>query len=197
MDSLLANSSSLSPSEMYGGEENPIVMETLTKAVFICTFQDIENFPFNSETCSFQLFISGTDNRFTRLEMTSLTDQGGSKVDQYQIKSWTFEMENVTKTAKGREFSSKVKMLTCSDLQGSQYPSVWAPMSGVSSWWPTYPLSSWTSSTRPPTTWGDDNDDDRDDDNDNSNDYDDDDNDDDDDDNDDDDGDDNVDDDDQ
>ena len=56
---MLSNSSQIYPSETYQGSENSIVMETLVKATFVCTFSDIENYPFNSETCYFKLFISG------------------------------------------------------------------------------------------------------------------------------------------
>ena len=92
-------------------------METLTKAAFICTFEKIENYPFNSETCFFNMFISGTDNRFTRLEVISPQDCGKGSVDQYQVKAWSIKNETWaaegcgTKAAKGEIFYQKLLKL--------------------------------------------------------------------------------------
>ena len=105
---MLTNSSQIYPSETYQGSENSIVMETLIKATFVCTFSDIVNYPFNSETCYFQLFIAGSDNRFTNLQIVSITDKGQKAVDDYEIKSWTIEKNNITSGAKG-EYLNLIK----------------------------------------------------------------------------------------
>ena len=99
---ILYNSSQLYPSETYEGSENTIVMETFIKATFVCTFSDIGNYPFNSETCYFKLFISGSDNRFTNLQAVSITDNGQWDVDDYQIKKWTIKQCNATTGTKGK-----------------------------------------------------------------------------------------------
>ena len=77
-------------------------METFVKATFVCTFKDIGDYPFNSETCYFKLFISGSDNRFTNLQTESIRDNGQGEVDDYEIKSWTIEQYNVTTGTKGK-----------------------------------------------------------------------------------------------
>ena len=100
---ILSNSSQIYPSETYQGSENSIVMETLIKATFVCTFSDIENYPFNSETCYFQLFIAGSDNRLTNLQIASITNRGQKAVDEYEIKGWTIEKNNVTTGAEGNK----------------------------------------------------------------------------------------------
>ena len=99
---ILSNSSQLYPSEIYEGSENSIVMETLIKATFVCTFSDIENYPFNSETCYFQLFIAGSDNRLTNLSIANITNKEQKAVDEYEIKRWTIEKKNVSTGAKGK-----------------------------------------------------------------------------------------------
>ena len=92
-------------------------METLTKAAFICTFEKIENYPFNSETCFFNMFISGTDNRFTRLEVISLQDCGKGSVDQYEVNGWSIKNETWAaqgcgaRAAKGEIFHKKLLKL--------------------------------------------------------------------------------------
>ena len=44
-------------------------MKTVNKANFICSFKEIQNFPFNTQICSFKIFVSGTDNLASRLNM--------------------------------------------------------------------------------------------------------------------------------
>ena len=99
---VLHNSSQVYPIETYHGNENPIEMETLIRATFVCSFSDIGNYPFNNETCYFKLFISGSDNRFTNLQVTSISERDQSAVDEYEIKSWRMEEDNVTTGAKGK-----------------------------------------------------------------------------------------------
>ena len=60
------------------------------------------------------MFISGTDNRFTKLEVSSLLDWGDSTVDQYEVNSWKIVNESLTtkgasaaKAAKGEILYNK------------------------------------------------------------------------------------------
>ena len=99
---MLYNSSQVYPTEIYHGNENPIVMETLIRATFVCSFSDIGNYPFNSESCYFKLFISGSDNRFTHLKVASITEKDQRTVDEYEIKTWRMEEDNVTDGAQGK-----------------------------------------------------------------------------------------------
>ena len=63
---------SLHPMESYEGSQTRITMKTVNKANFICSFKEIQNFPFNTQICSFKIFVSGTDNLVTRLNMISV-----------------------------------------------------------------------------------------------------------------------------
>ena len=59
-------------------------MRTLTRARFTCPFYQIRFYPFGTQTCSFHMFISGTDNALTRLLPVSIIYSGKSQVGQYQ-----------------------------------------------------------------------------------------------------------------
>ena len=50
------------------GYENPLEMDTLAKGTFICSFQNITNYPFGEQYCAFSFFIKGVDNELTSLE---------------------------------------------------------------------------------------------------------------------------------
>ena len=82
----LRASDSLHPVETYRGKENTISMTVHNKADFICSFKQIQNFPFHTLVCIFQIFVSGSDNLQTRLRMVEdIRDAGPSTVDQYVV----------------------------------------------------------------------------------------------------------------
>ena len=61
-------------------------MTVVNKADFICSFKQIQNFPFHTLVCIFQIFVSGTANVLTRLRMVEdIRDAGPSTVDQYVV----------------------------------------------------------------------------------------------------------------
>ena len=93
---------SLHPLESHGGSENSITMKTLYKANFICSFKELERYPFNAQFCFFNFFVSGTDNIVTDLRISeSLTNNGPETVDQYVVLAWTMVEENVTQDSRG------------------------------------------------------------------------------------------------
>ena len=84
-------------------------MTVVNKADFICSFKQIQNFPFHTLVCIFQIFVSGTDNIITRLKMVEdIRDAGPSTVDQYVVLGWTMEEDNVTQQATGLTVSVKL-----------------------------------------------------------------------------------------
>ena len=77
-------------------------MKTVNKANFICSFKEIQNFPFNTQICSFKIFVSGTDNIVTHLNMLdTIRDVGPDTVDQYMVQGWTIKEDNVTEESRG------------------------------------------------------------------------------------------------
>ena len=97
---LLADS--LHPLESYRGSENTITMKTLNKANFICSFDELERYPFNSQICKFNFFVLGTDNIVTDLKIIErLVNEGPRTVDQYLVLSWSMAEDNVTEDSRG------------------------------------------------------------------------------------------------
>ena len=93
---------SLHPMESYEGSQTRITMKTVNKANFICSFKEIQNFPFNTQICSFKIFVSGTDNLVTRLNMIeTIRNVGPNTVDQYMVLGWRVSEDNVTEESRG------------------------------------------------------------------------------------------------
>ena len=79
-----------------------ITMKTVNKANFICSFKEIQNFPFNTQICSFKIFVSGTDNIVSRLNMIdNIRNVGPDTVDQYMVLRWSVTQDNVTEESRG------------------------------------------------------------------------------------------------
>lgn len=77
--------------ETYVGKENLLHLDIINKAKFICSFDMMEFYPFGSQFCSLQVFISGPDNNLTKLSSKNLTDKGSHSVGEYIVKQWTVE----------------------------------------------------------------------------------------------------------
>ena len=60
------------PMEVYDGSENYLESKTYFKATFVCTFAKVKNYPFVHDTCSFFIFLVGSDNRFAIFNNISL-----------------------------------------------------------------------------------------------------------------------------
>ena len=104
----LSNSDDANPVEVYSGSENWIYLEMIVKGKFVCLFDNNENYPFGSlQTCSFNMFISGSDNFLTNLVADNVSFSGPREVGQYKIDGWRVEARNVIKAQK-----SEVKGLT-------------------------------------------------------------------------------------
>ena len=58
---------SLDANETYTGGENPITLKAMFQGVFVCSFDDIASYPFDTEYCFVELYISGSENNFTVL----------------------------------------------------------------------------------------------------------------------------------
>ena len=105
---LMESADSLHPTEFYIGAENTITMNTMINANFICSFNGVQKFPFNSQVCIFKMFVSGTDNMVTQLRMEDILDVGPSTVGQYVVLGWTMTEGNVTKQSTGLTVSVKL-----------------------------------------------------------------------------------------
>ena len=56
---------------------------------FVCKFDKIYLYPFDSHTCRVQMYVSGTANDLTLLVSEGFMDNGPSSIGQYDVKGWT------------------------------------------------------------------------------------------------------------
>ena len=83
---MLSDSDDENPNEIYKGTENWIFNEKIMKGEFVCLFDNNEFYPFgSSQTCSFSMFVSGSDNFLTDLVSDDLSFSGPLAVGQYKI----------------------------------------------------------------------------------------------------------------
>ena len=88
---ICADMHSLEFNETYVGAENPIMLKAMYQSDFICSFDQITKYPFDTERCFVDIFISGTENNSTILTKELLINKGPSTVGQYNVKGWKFE----------------------------------------------------------------------------------------------------------
>ena len=81
--------------EIYEGKENWLTIETINQASFICLFDNIQFYPFGTQTCSFKLFIPGIDNNFTRLIAGTFVNNGPKSVGDYEVREWSVKAGSV------------------------------------------------------------------------------------------------------
>ena len=97
--SLIGDTDVIHPNESYSGNSNPLALMTVREGRFICSFDNVDNFPFGAQVCAFKFWIMGTDNLLTQLNLESLTYVGCDTVKQYSIGQWGVERDNLTGTA--------------------------------------------------------------------------------------------------
>ena len=74
-----------SAGERYRGSENPYIKDSLHQAEFTCSFDNIKNYPFGFQNCSFEFILIKTT---ARLVEGNITYQGPTEVGQYIIDKW-------------------------------------------------------------------------------------------------------------
>ena len=74
-----------SAGERYKGSENPYIKDSLHQAEFTCSFDNIKNYPFGFQNCSFEFLLIKTT---ARLEAGNISYQGSTEVGQYIIDKW-------------------------------------------------------------------------------------------------------------
>ena len=71
--------------EKYKGEENLMNVKDDYKGTFTCTFTNIRNYPFGSESCNVIIMIAGSDLHLTNLNLIDLQYLGERMVNEFQI----------------------------------------------------------------------------------------------------------------
>ena len=76
--------------EYYTGNENPFIKDALHQAEFSCSFDNIRNYPFGKQNCSFNFFLIKTPSK---LRAGKIHYQGNTQIGQYVIDEdrWSIE----------------------------------------------------------------------------------------------------------
>lgn len=77
----------LNVSEMYSGDDTPLVMLSEHNMQFFCNFESIKDYPFETQECFFYFYLSGSANQNTNI-ITNLKAPNAKIVGQYQTKAW-------------------------------------------------------------------------------------------------------------
>ena len=97
----------LNVKEVYLGKDHPLNLVIRKRAQFMCSFDQIELFPFGDQECIFGFSIQGTDNKMTDLINDTFQESQQKSVGEYSIKKWAYEK---TSTISG-ENKIEVKMV--------------------------------------------------------------------------------------
>ena len=76
---------SKSSGERFKGSENPYIKDSLNQGEFTCSFDNMKNYPFGLQNCSFEFLLIKTT---AKLEAGEITYQGSNEVGQYIIDKW-------------------------------------------------------------------------------------------------------------
>ena len=75
--------------EYYKGSENSFIKDSLHQAEFTCAFDNIRNYPFGKQPCSFNFFLIQTS---AKLRPGDIHYQGSTLIGQYMIDNqWKME----------------------------------------------------------------------------------------------------------
>ena len=74
--------------ELYLGNENPLNILINKRILFSCSFDNINNYPFGTQSCHWQFFLLGADNKLTEIIPLQLEDLGPTGLGQYIVESW-------------------------------------------------------------------------------------------------------------
>ena len=86
--------SSLNVTEVYVGNDNPLHQNSEHNIRFFCDFDGVAQYPFGSETCSFNFYLEGRANGNTEINHTLKYPENyavGKSIGQYEIKGWSIE----------------------------------------------------------------------------------------------------------
>ena len=86
MPKLSADIEELYPKEVYKGDECLITLVIKKRIQFSCAFENVINYPFGDQICSFSFYIQGTSNSLTNLIPKKTINLGPSRLGQYFVR---------------------------------------------------------------------------------------------------------------
>ena len=80
--------------EMYLGSDHLLHLVIKKRSEFLCSFNYIAEYPFETEECLFQVTIREADEEFTDLIIDSFRTPNKISVGEYTILKWSFEYDD-------------------------------------------------------------------------------------------------------
>ena len=77
------------PRERYNGRYHPLKVLIKTRQRALCSFTNIQFYPFKTEECSIHFYLDGPENQWMDIHPFNITNNGPQVVDEYIIKNWT------------------------------------------------------------------------------------------------------------
>ena len=106
------------PSELYEGSENSIRLEIYDRLDILCMFNQIKDYPFGDDSCYFDIYLDGIDNKWATFDPVILSMlcvqilliafnfqkhfsdfTGSDTIGQFSVKSITYNIDFVTKSS--------------------------------------------------------------------------------------------------
>ena len=82
---------SLKVSELYAGSEHILELSLTVRHKMVCSFDNIQEFPFKEEYCFINFFLQGKENKLITFEPYFIENLGPEMVNQYLVKGWSIE----------------------------------------------------------------------------------------------------------
>ena len=83
-------SNELTMQEIYSGSDNTLILEAAYQNKFICSFEDIKEYPFDVEICTIEIAYTGSNYDLVDLTPVGLKYLGRSSIGQYTLKNTEF-----------------------------------------------------------------------------------------------------------
>ena len=77
--------------EIYDGLHNRLRLSMKMTQEIVCSFDNVQYFPFKDEECHLKFFLEGVANTLVNLDPCNIKDSGPLVVNQYNIKEWRIE----------------------------------------------------------------------------------------------------------
>ena len=114
----------LNMEEVYEGSENAIAMKNSYQIKFICSFDNIDLYPFDQEFCSINIVNAGTANKFINLNPLKVQHFGLKSIAQYTVREISFINKTFTAELGGIQVRMQLGRNFRSIFCGTYLPTV-------------------------------------------------------------------------
>ena len=101
--------------ELYRGSEHMIVIKERMRGKFLCNFDQVKNYPFETQVCTISIYLSGSARQLTNLTLNlSVSEKSTTSIGQFLVESFNQSKEIDPSTS---EQTAKVFVVLRRDLK--------------------------------------------------------------------------------